>query len=51
MTKSKTETNTAAVKKKIGKTTYIVKVHFSENATETMSEKIKRLIRTEVQQN
>lgn len=49
--KNTTITTTPAVKKKIGKTTYIVKVHFSKNATETMSEKIKRMIRTDIQQN
>ncbi|MGY3666027.1 MAG: transposon-encoded TnpW family protein [Roseburia sp. 1XD42-69] len=30
--------------KKIGKTTYCVKIHFSETSKETMSDKIKRLI-------
>ena len=30
--------------KKIGKTTYLVKIHFSETSKETMSDKIKRLI-------
>ena len=30
--------------KKIGKTTYRVKLHFSETSKETMSDKIKRLI-------
>ncbi len=30
--------------KKIGKTTYRVKIHFSETSNETMSDKIKRLI-------
>ncbi len=42
---------TPSVKKKIGKTTYIVKVYFSKNATETMRDKIKRMIRTDIQQN
>ena len=53
MTDKNTATTTPApsVKKKIGKTTYIVKVHFSKNATETMSDKIKRMIRTDIQQN
>ena len=31
-----------------GKTTYIVRVHFSETAKETMEDKIKRLLREEV---
>ena len=30
--------------KEIGKTTYRVKIHFSETSKETMSDKIKRLI-------
>ena len=51
MTETKTENAAPAVKKKIGKTTYIVKVHFSKNATETMSKKIERMIRQEIQQN
>ena len=41
-----TATNTATcptVRKQIGKTTYIVRVHFSETAKETMEDKIKRL--------
>ena len=33
-----------ALVKKIGKTTYKVRVHFSNTSTETMSDKIKRLI-------
>ena len=44
-------TNNAAcptVRKQIGKTTYIVRVHFSETAKETMEDKIKRLLREEV---
>ena len=32
----------------IGKTTYIVRVHFSQTAKETMEDKIKRLLREEV---
>lgn len=52
MTKQKSSTAACpAVKKKIGRTTYIVKVHFSENATETMNDKIKRMIRGEIQQH
>ena len=31
-----------------GKTTYIVRVHFSQTAKETMEDKIKRLLREEV---
>ena len=36
------------VRKQIGKTTYIVRVHFSETAKETMEDKIKRMLREEV---
>ncbi len=36
------------VRKQIGKTTYIVRVHFSETAKETMADKIMRLLREEV---
>lgn len=35
-------------KRKIGKTTYVVRVHFSETSKETMEDKIKRLLREEV---
>ena len=46
-----TATNTTTcptARKQIGKTTYIVRVHFSETAKETMEDKIKRLLRDEV---
>ena len=36
--------------KTIGKTTYRVRVHFSETSRETMSDKIKRMLRNEVGQ-
>ncbi len=36
------------VRMQIGKTTYIVRIHFSETAKETMEDKIKRLLREEV---
>ena len=39
------------VRKQINGTTYIVRVHFNENARETMEDKIKRLLRNEIQQN
>ena len=51
MAETKTENAVPAVKKKIGKTTYIVKVHFSKGATETMNVKIERMIRQEIQHN
>lgn len=38
-----------ALVKKIGRTTYVVRVHFSKTSTETMSDKIKRLIKREIQ--
>ena len=39
-----------ALVKKIGKTTYRVRVHFSTTSTETMEDNIKRLLREEVRQ-
>ena len=39
-----------ALVKKIGKTTYRVRVNFSTTSTETMEDKIKRLLREEVRQ-
>ena len=36
--------------KKIGRTTYKVRVHFSQTSTETMSNKIKRMLKNEIQQ-
>ncbi len=39
-----------ALVKKIGKTTYKVRVHFSTTSTETMSDKIKRMLKNEVLQ-
>ena len=38
-----------ALVKKIGRTTYMVRVHFSKTSTETMSDKIKRMIKREIQ--
>ena len=34
--------------KKIGKTTYRVRIHFSTTNRETMSDKIKRMLRNEI---
>jgi hypothetical protein len=46
---TKTATKDAPTfRKQIGKTTYIVRVHFSETARETLQEKIERMIRDEV---
>ena len=39
-----------ALVKTIGKTTYKVRVHFSNTSTETMSDKIKRMLKNEIQQ-
>ena len=39
-----------AMVKKIGKMTYIVRVHFSTTSKETFSDKVKRLLREEVRQ-
>ncbi len=36
--------------RKIGKTTYKVRIHFSNTNTETMSDKIKRMLKNEIQQ-
>ena len=36
------------VRRKIGKTTYIVHIHFGETVKETMEDKIKRMLREEV---
>lgn len=36
--------------KKIGKATYEVVVHFNENATETMQDKLKRILLREMEQ-
>ena len=46
-----TATNTATcptVRKQIGKTPYIDRVHFSQTAKETMEDNIKRMLREEV---
>ncbi len=39
-----------ALVKKIGRTTYIVRVYFSKTNKETMSDKIKRILKNEIQQ-
>ena len=50
VTASRAPENTPAMVKKIGKTTYKVHVHFSNTSTETMSDKIKRMLKSESQQ-
>ena len=42
--------DTPALVKKIGRTIYIVRVHFSKTSKETMSDKIKRILKNEIQQ-
>ena len=44
------EQNALVLVRKIGKTTYKVRVHFSTTSTETMSDKIKRMLKNEVRQ-
>ena len=46
MQKNNTETKTI---KKIGKTTYEVVVHFNKNTTETMQDKLKRIMLREIE--
>ncbi len=43
------KTNTpVALRKQIGGTTYVVRVHFNEDAKETMKDKIKRMLENDV---
>jgi len=50
MYENKNEQNTGTnTIKKIGKTTYEVVVHFNKNATETMQDKLKRIIIREME--
>ena len=42
--------NPPALVKKIGKMTYIVRVHFSTTSKETFSDKVKRMLRNEVRE-
>ncbi|MCI8996834.1 MAG: hypothetical protein HFI30_14325 [Lachnospiraceae bacterium] len=39
-----------ALVKKTGRTTYIVRVHFSKTSRETMSDRIKRMLKNDIQQ-
>ena len=51
MQENKNEQNTGTKTiKKIGKVTYEVVVHFNENATETMQDKLKRIMLREMEQ-
>lgn len=47
---TKQENDRPALVKKIGRTTYRVYIHFSTTSTETMSDKIKRMLKNEIQQ-
>ena len=50
MNENKNEQNTGTKTiKKIGKATYEVVVHFNENATETMQDKLKRIMIREME--
>lgn len=49
MHENKQNTGTKTIKK-IGKATYEVVVHFNENATETMQDKLKRIMLREMEQ-
>ena len=51
MTKNKETQNCQYMTRRIGSTTYKVKVIFSDNGGETMEEKILRMIRNEGLQN
>lgn len=42
--------NPVAMRKTIGKTTYLVRVHFNEDAKENMQDKINRLLVEDVKQ-
>lgn len=41
--------NTTRIIRKIGKTTYIANAYFNENATESIDDKIKRMLRKDVE--
>ena len=41
--------NAPSIIRKIGKTTYIVRAYFNENATESIDDKIKRMLRRDVE--
>ena len=50
ITTTATQAEQPALVKQIGKTTYKVKVHFSETSKETMSDKIVRMLKSEISQ-
>ena len=45
---SRTQDRPPDLVKKIGKTTYLVRVHFSQTSRETLEDKIKRMLRDDV---
>ena len=42
------EQNAPVLVKKIGKTTYMVGIHFSETSKETMDDKVARLVKSDI---
>lgn len=46
-TQTKETTRSNSFTKQIGKTTYLVNVHFSETSKETLQDKMERLIKNE----
>ena len=46
---SRNDSRQPCFRKVIGNTTYVVRVHFSETSKETMEDKVKRLIREDVE--
>ena len=42
------ERNAPVLVKKIGKTTYMVGIHFSETSKETMDDKVARLVKSDI---
>ncbi len=48
---TETEKYIPSFKKKLGNTTYTVKVHFDESSTETLADKVKRMIINDCMEN
>ena len=46
---SRNDNRQPCFRKVIGNTTYVVRVHFSETAKETLEDKVKRLIREDIE--
>ena len=47
MTKNKNEQQTPSFKRKLGNTTYTVKVHFSKDTDKTFKDRVQKLITNE----